>query len=149
MIKFLRYVTLLLLLYGCKGNQYNTSEISSSILVSYKFSQEVSSGNRADIVLTNTTDFCIVFPLIDGLRIYTEDDNEEKELKNLIDIIGDQNLILPPDGEPLSSRIVALRPDTSSIFIKEPVLLSIKLTGYLCDDSSIVIEKIIPLTIKP
>jgi hypothetical protein len=149
-IKTLGNFLFIIFLISCNTHTpMSASEISSLISYSYPYSQEMRVGEQIDIFVTNETDYCLVFPLVGGLTIYTEENDEHIEVKNLVNIIGNQNLTISPKGEPLSSRMILLQPNTSSILIEKPTTFFVKLTGYLCDDENFLIEKIIPFTITP
>ncbi|MEN9562885.1 MAG: hypothetical protein RIR73_1129 [Chloroflexota bacterium] len=150
MKKSLSYLLLIFFLSGCTFiNRPDKDKIESGILISYVYSNEIKSRNSADVEITNQTNFCLVFPLIDGIEIYTESNKARTKLVNLVTYLGDQNLIVSPKGESLSSRIITLRPDTSKIVSTMPVNFTVKLTGYLCDDKEFKIEKKIPFIAIP
>lgn len=150
MFRILLYSFVFVSLSGCVNNYtIDPEQIASSIIVTYELSDQISFGNRADVVLTNETEYCVIFPLLNGLSIYSEQNGNQINIKNLIDIIGDQNLILPPNGEPLSTRRIALRPDTSSLKAEVPFEFIVEIKGYLCDDKKIQIVKKIPFTAIP
>jgi hypothetical protein len=152
-IKFSRFnflaVAILILLFGCVRK--DPEEIASKILISYPVSQEISkaSGVGMDIELINESDYCIVFPIVAGMKIYTEQGGSHVEVENLLTIIGDQNLVINPQGEIFSKRFVGIVPDTSDIEISGPTQFFVSLSGYLCNNENIKIIKEIPFTVIP
>ena len=142
-------VTLLLsiLILGC-GNK-TPEEIASMIDVSYPALQEVPVGLGMDIELKNESKYCVMFPVVTGMTIYTVQDGKEIEVKNLVVIMGSENVPLGPKGEVFSMRFINIVPDTSSLSIKEPTQFFARLNGYLCDDESVKIVKEVPFTVVP
>lgn len=150
MIKKFQHLFIIFFLSGCiLNNQPDKGKIEADIQISYVYSNEIKSGNRADIEITNNTNYCLVFPLIDGVNIYTEKNKVQTKIDDLGIILGDQNLVVSPKGELLSSRTITLRPDTSKIVSTTPVNFTVKLTGYLCDDKDFIIEKEVPFIATP
>lgn len=144
---FLTMVSVLLL--GCATK--NPETIAPEIQVAFPVSQEISktSGTGWDLELTNESNYCVIFPLVSGLKIYTEKGGSRIEVENLLNIIGDENLIVNPKGQIFSSRFVGILPDLSSITVTEPMQFFVSLSGYLCDDEYIKITKVIPFTVVP
>lgn len=150
MKKSLFYLLIMFSLSGCTFiNQPDKEKIESGILISYVYSNEIKSRDRADVEITNQTNFCLVFPLINGIEIYTESNGTQTKIDNLVTYLGEQNLIISPKGELLSSRTITLRPDTSKLVSTTPVDFTVKFTGYLCDDKDFKIEKEIPFIAIP
>ena len=119
------------------------------IRVSYPASQEVPVGLGMDIELKNESKYCVMFPVVTGMTIYTVQDGKEIEVKNLVVIMGSENVPLGPKGEVFSMRFISIVPDTSSLSIKEPTQFFARLNGYLCDDESVKIVKEVPFTVVP
>ncbi len=137
------------LLLGCANDE--PEEIISKIQVSYPVSQEISkaSGVGIRIELINESKYCVIFPIVTGMKIYTEQNGSQLEVENLINIIGDQNINLNPKDEIFSLLFVDIVPDLSAITITEPTQFFVSLSGYLCDDKNVEITKIIPFTVIP
>ena len=137
------------LLLGCANDE--SEEIISKIQVSYPVSQEISkaSGVGIRIELINESKYCVIFPIVTGMKIYTEQNGSQLEVENLINIIGDQNINLNPKDEIFSLLFVDIVPDLSAITITEPTQFFVSLSGYLCDDKNVEITKIIPFTVIP
>jgi hypothetical protein len=140
-------VIIVILLTGCRSK--DPEEISSTIQVSYPISQEMPVGSGISIELTNRSNYCVVFPIVTGMKIYAEQGGNRVEVKNLITVIGDENLVLNPQGEILSKRSIDIAPDTSNITITEPTQFFVSQSGYLCDDNNVQIQKEIPFTVIP
>jgi hypothetical protein len=140
-------ILLSILIFGC-GNK-NPEEISSMIRVSYPASQEVPVGLGVEIELTNESKYCVIFPQVTGMTIYTMRDGKEIEVNNLIVIMGNENMPLGPKDEIFSKRSIGVVPDTSNLSITSPTQFFVRLNGYLCDDESVKIAKVILFTVVP
>lgn len=150
MKKSLSYLLLISFLSGCTFiNQLDKEKIESGVLISYVYSNEIKPRDRADVEITNQTNFCLVFPLLGGIEIYTESNGAQTKIDNLVTYLGEQNLIISPKGEPLSSRTIGIQPDTSKLVSTTPVDFIVKFTGYLCDDKDFKIEKEVPFIAIP
>jgi hypothetical protein len=146
---FKYFVLFLILLSSCTKNTDDPVAIASSISVAYAVSSEIPLGNPVDITLTNETRHCIVFPVVDGVSMWAEQNGGQVVVENLVTSIGSQDLILYPQGELLSARILPLRPNTSNLVIDAPIKFTVQLTGYLCEDKNVQIQKQIIFTIIP
>ena len=142
-------ITASFLLLGCASN--SPEEIAAKIRVSYPVSQEISKaeGVGIEMYLINESNYCVMFPLVSGMTIYTEQSGSRFEVKNLITIMGDENLIVDSQGEIFSKRSVDVVPDVSGIPITAPTQFFVSLSGYLCDDENVKIIKVIPFTVSP
>ena len=138
-----------MLLYSCSTNGTNSEDIASSIEIKFSNSETFLIDDPIELFLVNKSSSCIVFPLVDGLRIYTQQNGKKVEIKNLINNMGSQDLILYPKGEILSTRSLDLRPDITGLKIDKPTDFSVILTGYLCENEAIQIQKEILVTITP
>ncbi len=142
-------ITLLfsMVLLGCGSK--TPDEIASMIIVSYPATQEVPAGLGMQIRLINDSEYCIMFPVVTGMTIYTMQDEKEVEVKNLINTIGNENVNLNPKDEIFSTLTIGVVPDTSNLSITAPTQFFVRLSGYLCDDESVKIIKEIPFTVVP
>jgi hypothetical protein len=142
-------VMALFLLLGCASK--TPEEIAAKIRVSYPVSQEISkaAGVGIEIDLINESNYCVIFPQVSGMTIYTEKSGNRLEVKNLITIMGDENLIVNSQGEIFSKRSVDVVPDVSGITITAPTQFFVSLSGHLCDDENVKIIKVIPFTVTP
>ena len=147
----LRFViaTISVLLLGCASK--NPEEIASKIQVDFPVSQEISkaSGTGWDVELTNESNYCVIFPLVTGMTIYTELGGKQLEVENMVNIIGSENLYLNPRGEIFSKMSVGILPDISNVTIEKPTQFFARLSGYLCEDENTNIIKTIPFTVTP
>ncbi|MBK9602237.1 MAG: hypothetical protein IPO36_10405 [Anaerolineales bacterium] len=116
------------LLLGCANDE--PEEIISKIQVSYPVSQEISkaSGVGIRIELINESKYCVIFPIVTGMKIYTEQNGSQLEVENLINIIGDQNINLNPKDEIFSLLFLDIVPDLSAITITEPTQFFVSLS---------------------
>lgn len=142
-------ITLLfsIVLLGCGSK--TPEEIASMITVSYPASQEISAGLGMQIRLINESEYCIIFPVVTGMTIYTMQDGKEIEVKNLINTIGNEKVNLNPKDEIFSTLTIGVVPDISSLSITDPTQFFVRMDGYLCDDESVKIIKEIPFTVVP
>jgi hypothetical protein len=137
------------LLLGCASK--TPEEIAAKIRVSYPVSQEISkaAGVGIEMDLINESNYCVIFPQVSGMTIYTEKSGSRLEVNNLITIMGDENLVVNSQGEIFSKRSVDIAPDVSGITITAPTQFFVSLSGYLCDDENVKIIKVIPFTVTP
>jgi hypothetical protein len=147
--KIICMALILILLSSCMEKSEDPILIARLITITYIDSPDLSLGESVEIVLTNNTKHCIVFPLDDGILILAKQNEEWIEVENKISFIGNQDLILYPDGEIFSSRGLPLRPDTANLTINTPAEFIVQLRGYLCEDKNIVIQKEASFTIIP
>jgi len=143
--KNLKLIIFLLIL--CVSCAKKPESIEALISASYETTPGVSATNAVDIILTNNSKYCIVFPLLDGLKIFVNQGGNVISVNNLVDIVGSQDFILPPKGEPLATRAVYLRPDISSLTVFDSTQFTAQFTGYLCDDKDFQITKNVIFTI--
>ncbi|HNB55297.1 MAG TPA: hypothetical protein PK530_25320 [Anaerolineales bacterium] len=137
-----------MLLIGC-GNNRTPDVIATMIDVSYPASREVPTGSGIEIQLTNESEYCVIFPVVTGMTIYTVENGEEIKVGNLVVVMGDENVPLGPKDEIFSMRQISIVPDTTGLSISKPTQFFARLTGYLCDDESVKIIKEIPFTVIP
>ncbi len=142
-------VVIIILLSGCLKQSDAPTMIANSIEITYSPSPEMKVGYQMEVLLKNTTKYCVQFPLVDGLEIYANQNGAWVKVPNLVTILGDENLYLESKDKPLSRRSIDIQPDISSLEIQNPTSFRALLTGHLCDDESIKIEKEIPFTVVP
>ena len=133
--------------FGCKGD--SPESISDSIDLTYQTGPNIFPNDFVEIRITNQTNFCIVFPVDFDIKVYLKQSENWLQVSNLVTDIGDRPVILEPKGEMFSVAIVLIKPDISNITIKEPIESYGLITGHLCDNENIVIEKKLPFLITP
>ncbi len=133
---------------SCKKQAEQPELISAAIEIQYQNVDGIA-GNPVDALLINNSEYCIKFDLADGLNIFVGQNEKWIEIPNLVEFLGDSVLILQPKGNLSSRGSVNLRPDMANLVIKSPTEAYALLTGYLCDDDNIQIQKKIPFTINP
>ena len=84
----------------------------------------------------NTSHERIAFPFDFRARILVEIGDSWMKIPNLVKYHPSKN-------------VVGLQSDFSGIVLQENTDLVVAITGHLCDDDSIVIEKRVPFVIKP
>lgn len=141
----------ILLLTGC--NNSNTTltpnEISDSLEISYQVGPEIQIYSYVQALVKNPTTYCIVFPLDYGMKIYSEENGNNVEIKNRTVYIGDKPNYLKAISDIESFVLVVISPDTSQLIINQPINFYAEITGHLCDDESVVIKKQIPFVVVP
>lgn len=136
------------LLLSC--NQAEQPEfISESIEIRYQEPSELIAGNPVDVWLINTSKHCLQFDLLDGMKIFVRQEEQWIEIANSVKFIGDSTVTLMPKGDFFSETLINIRPDFTTLAISTPTDAYALLTGYLCNDNTIQIQKEIPFTINP
>ncbi len=146
-----RYILILIvflptLLFSCA---VQPKDITASLEVVYPKTSEFHVGAPVDIIINNTSNYCVVFSLKDGLTIYAEQSSGQVGIANLVEFIGSQDWVIKPKGDLYSSRLISMYPDLSNLSITSPTKFYAKLTGHFCDDESVQVKKEIPFTIVP
>jgi hypothetical protein len=135
-------------LLGCSKQAIQPEVISESIKISYLDTGPIA-GNPVDALLTNTSEYCIKFNLQDDIKVFAKQKEQWVEIPNLVEYLGDPTMILMPKGDLSSEGTVILGPDIDTLVINAPTDAYALLTGHLCDDDTIQIQKRIPFTINP
>ena len=143
------FLALSILLIGCGQKAKSPDQIAESIEVIYDNSSEIPLGTRISIWVKNTSAYCVEFPLADGLSLYAYEKDVWIEIPNSVKFIGKQTITLIPNDIMSSEDQVALHPDISSLSMDKPTKFYALLTGYLCDDTTVKIQKEIPFTLIP
>ncbi len=146
-INFLLFVVLL---SGCSGSYESQIEnIPDSIEVTYETGPEISSNQNLMFWIKNQTNFCISFPRGYGIRNYAEKSDGWTEVPNLGNFLGNEPRLLKPKGDFFSEDSVVVRPDISNLGLTEPTNFYVTISGHLCDDETVLIEKKIPFVVIP
>jgi hypothetical protein len=142
---------LFLLIVGCiKVTPTPTpDEISNLLIIKYHEGPEIQLNGHIQAVIRNTTNYCIVFPVDLGIKLFVNQDGKLSEINNYTKYIGNQNQYLNPAGEKNDLISVSLDPDTSGLLITDSMMFYAEITGHLCDDESVIIKKKIPFIIVP
>ena len=94
----------------------------------------------------------MVFPIDFGIRILMEISGTWAEVKNTVTYRaqpGQDAIFLRPTGDIFSENIVGAKPDITSIDLTTPTKFQVIITGHLCDDVNVTVEKSIPFTVLP
>jgi hypothetical protein len=141
-------VLLSVLLLSCSKQTIEPEVISESIKITYQDTGPIA-GNPVDALLTNTSKYCIKFDLLNGVKLFAKQKEKWVEIPNLVEFIGTSTITLMPEGNLSSEASVIIGPDTTTLIITTPIDAYALLTGHLCDDETIQIQKKIPFTIDP
>jgi hypothetical protein len=134
---------------GCSNEPSQPAEIASLIEIVYQTGPEISAGGSVDAVLENKSNQCIHFPVDLNTKVFVEQHGDWIEVENQITYLGDSPVLLQPKGDIWSSTLVYIQPDTSELTVTEPVDSYALVTGNLCENEDVVIEKKIPFVIIP
>ncbi len=143
------FLVLSIFLLGCGQEAKDPNQIAKSIEIIYDNSPEIPLGVQINIWVKNHSTYCVEFPLDDGLLLYAYEKDAWSEIPNSVEFIGKSTIILIPKDRLLSENRVYLHPDISSLSMDKPTKFYALLTGYLCDDHNIQIQKEIPFTLVP
>lgn len=142
-------IFLFVFLCSCSTSASQPKDIAASIEITYQPSSTIKRGSDLDVWLKNTTKYCLEFPAVDGMKVYAQQKERWVEIPNLVTVIGNQIVKLKPAGDFWDANVFTISPDLASLNSNEPIKFRAVLTGYLCEDHTIVIEKEIPFTVTP
>lgn len=137
------------LLSGCSHPSDQPEDISNMIDVEYQPSQKIQNDTTLTILLTNRSDNCIEYPLVTGITLLVKRGGDWVEVLNNMIYSGYLPMKLKPSGDTFSTRSILLWPRITGFSFYEPVNAIAIVSGYLCDDKSVIIEKRIPFVVEP
>lgn len=139
-----------ILFNGCTDSIKSESGIiADDITVSYETSAQITPNEDLVFWIKNQTDFCIVFPPDYGIKIFSETSNGWKQVSNLVNYLGTEPRLLQPKEDFSSEDSVFARPDVTGLVLVKPTNFYVSISGNLCDDNTVLIEKKIPFTVTP
>jgi hypothetical protein len=141
------FIIFAVVLSGC--GKPDPKSISDSLEIIYDNTSEIPLGNRISIWIKNTSNYCVEFPLKDGTKLYAQQNGTWVEVANNVEFIGSQVITLKPNDEMFSEDQLSIHPDVSNLDIRKPIKFRALLTGNLCEDKTMQIQKEIPFTLVP
>jgi hypothetical protein len=145
--KLLVAFLLLCTIYACSSAQVHN--LADDIVVTYETGPEIQATEVLEFWIKNTSNNCIVFPYNYGLKIFVEQNTNWIEVPNPTIYSPEDDIYLREADNIFSYRPVLLRPDISKIQLQGPTNFQATITGHLCDDENVVVEKTIPFVVKP
>jgi hypothetical protein len=152
-------LTILILSYGCSFMQEiqnpkgtPTSEIDQlgdRLEITFLRGPEIHTLQNVSLVITNLSEYCIVFPFDFGIELWVDVNDVWEEIDNMVQYIPEEDIYLEPVGESFSTMGVSIRPDLSDFPLLEKTDFKAILSGHLCDDISVIVEKEILFTVSP
>jgi len=136
-----------IILCGC-AKKTTGAEIDNLIQLSFPHRNTLSQNNELDVLITNNSEQCIVFPKDFGLQIYMKRGNDIVKLKENGAYIGD-DIKLEPVGQIFSENIITFGPDLSSVKVTSDSSFYATIEGHLCNDEKTIINKTIPFSVSP
>jgi hypothetical protein len=144
------FVVFSIFLSACSDSYESQIEnISDFIDVTYETGPQIGQHEILTVWIENQTDFCISFPLGYGIRNFVETSDGWKEVPNLGKFVGTEPRLLKPKNDFFSEDTVNVRPDISGLGLTKPTNFYVTISGQLCDDESVLIEKKIPYMVVP
>ena len=130
-----------------------SSDIANSIDVSYITGPQVDLPTGVNPLLsawiTNQTKYCINFPPDYGIKVFAETSDGWTEIPNRVKYISDHPVLLKPKGDIFSQHSLDAQPDLSALTLTQPTNFYVEISGHLCDDEKVIIEKKIPFVVAP
>jgi hypothetical protein len=151
------YVSVIFLaLYGCSSVQNSnltlSDNIANAIKVTYQTGPQIQTNEALNFLITNTSKNCIAYPIDFGLQIIMEQNGKWITVVNTVTYqaqTGQNEVLLNPVGSLFTQKIVGAQPDLSNITLTGPTNFQAIITGHLCNDKSVVIEKRVPFIVSP
>lgn len=145
------------MLCGCSlGQTKNPQElginIAKDIQITYETGPKIGLSDSLDAVVKNNSKNCIEFPIDFGLKILMEKNDAWIPVFNLTKYEaqpGDTSVILDRKGTIFSEKMIVAEPDLSNITLSGATNFQANISGHLCEDKSITINKSIPFVVSP
>jgi len=146
--RMLFYIPLIVLGVGCtsKGRIENYADF---IQIIYRTGPTISSKDDLLVDIRNTSSYCFDFPPDFGIKITTQIGGSTREVKNLMDYVGDKDIFLKPKGDVFDTEVADFMPDLSSLSLNNPTAFEGLINGHLCDNPNIPITIKVPFTVTP
>lgn len=135
------------ILVSCEKSIIKSEDISDLLVINYESNPILAEG--FSIRIDNNSDYCIQFPLGYNLKISAHTTDGIKEIPNTKEYIGEEPIQLEKKGNPQSSIFISFSPQTQDLSFPESADYYIEITGILCKDSSVIIQKKIPFEFNP
>jgi hypothetical protein len=98
---------------------------------------------RLSFGISNQATECMVFPYDFGKKIFIESKGKWIPVKDIMETNSRENVIL----QPRSGIGIFVAPDLSNIVITSPTNSKVVITGHLCNNKDVVVEKTIPFVV--
>jgi hypothetical protein len=135
---------------GCIGSsKQQIANIADSIDVSYQTGPRIGVNQDLTVWIKNQTAYCVSFPPDYGIKIFAETSDGWTEVSNLVTFVGNQPRSLKPKGDIFSERSIDVRPDVSALMLSQPTNFYVSISGHLCNDETVLVEKEIPFVVVP
>lgn len=135
---------------GCSNSsEQQIANIADSIDVSYQTGPQIEVHQDLTIWIKNQTNYCISFPPDFGIKVFAEINKNWQEVPNLGTFLGNQPILLKPKGDIFAETSLDARPDVSALALTQPTNFYVLISGNLCDDENVSIEKKIPFVVVP
>jgi len=131
------------------SSEQQIENIADGIELIYEMGPEIGRGQILTVWINNQTSFCISFPRGYGIKIFSETSNGWKEVPNLGKFIGTEPRLLQPKGDFFSEDSIDVFPDVSGLELVQPTNFYVSISGNLCDDETVLVEKNIPFVVVP
>lgn len=139
----------LLGLTSCTKPAPNTAGVSDLLVITYDSGPGIGIGDNLEFWIKNESDRCISFPVDYGLKLFVKANQTWDQVPNLATYVGEEPNVLESKGGTFSEDAVIARPDVSQLDLAGPTDFYASVTGHLCDDGSVIVEKEIPFTVTP
>lgn len=143
-IEKLFYLLIVLFLVSCE-KKVNTEDISKLLKISNEEIPVIAEGYIFRI--DNYSDYCIQFPLGYNLQIFVDTIDGIREIPNSAQYFGETPITIEKKGSPQSSIFISFSPRTQDLSLLKSMDFYVVITGSLCEDSSVIIEKKIPFEV--
>lgn len=136
---------IVLFLVSCEKN-INTEDISKLLKISNDEFPVIAEGYSFRI--DNYSEYCIQFPLGYNLQIFVDTIDGIKEISNSAQYFGEAPITIEEKGSPQSSIFISFSPRTQDLSLLKSMDFYVVISGSLCDDSSVIIEKTVPFEVN-
>lgn len=135
------------ILISCDRTIPHPEDISNMLLINYEESPIIAEGFV--IRIDNNSKYCVQFPIGYNLKIFIETIDGITEIPNATRYIGEYPNQLEKKGDPQSSIFITFMPIIQDLLLIESGDFYVEISGNLCEDSSVIIQKRIPFEVKP
>ena len=140
----------IMILYSCSSSPKSQVEnIADGIEVSYETGPKIGQNQILTFCIENQTQFCFSFPRGYGIKIFSKTSNGWIEVPNRGKFLGTEPRLLKPKEDFFSEDSVDVFPDISGLGLVQPTDFYVSISGSLCEDETVVIEKKIPFVVAP
>ena len=143
-------VILTLAIISCSNSsEQQIADIADSIEVSYQTGPQIGVHQDLTIWIKNQTKYCVSFPPDFGIKVFAEINKNWQEVPNLGTFLGNEPRLLKPKGDIFAETSLDARPDVSDLGLTQSTNFYVSISGHLCDDDTVLVEKKIPFVVVP